>query len=72
MANKYPKKCLTALAIKEIQVKITLRFHLTLVRMTIMKKNPQNQKTKPNCSNFGHDVGGGGEETIYTVGGNVN
>jgi hypothetical protein len=38
MASKYRKKCSTSLAIKEMQIK-TLRFHLTPVRMTIIKGN---------------------------------
>jgi hypothetical protein len=39
MANKYLKKCSTFLAIKEIQIKTTLRFHLTPVRTAIFKGN---------------------------------
>jgi hypothetical protein len=37
MVNKYMKKCLTSLAKKEMQIKTTLRFHFTPVRMTIFK-----------------------------------
>jgi hypothetical protein len=36
MANKYMNKCSTSSAIKEIQIKTLLRFHLTVVRMAII------------------------------------
>jgi hypothetical protein len=43
MTNKCMKKCSTTLAIKEIQLKTAFRFHLTPVRMTIIK-NANNSK----------------------------
>jgi hypothetical protein len=39
MASKYTKKGLMSLVIKETQIKTTLRFHLTPVRMAISKGN---------------------------------
>jgi hypothetical protein len=43
MTNKYMKKCSTSLAIKEMQIKTILCFHLTPVRMPIFKSKNNNK-----------------------------
>jgi hypothetical protein len=43
MAKKHMKKCLPSLAIKEMQIKTTLRFHLTFVRIAIIKNTTNNR-----------------------------
>jgi hypothetical protein len=59
MGNKYIEKCSTSIAIKEMQIETTLRFHFTQVRLAIIKKT-----TNPG------DMGK--REPSYTVGSNVN
>ena len=43
MANKYMKRCSTLLIIREKQMKTTVRYHLTLVRMDLIKKSTNNK-----------------------------
>jgi hypothetical protein len=62
MASKYMKNCSTSLVIKVMQMKTTLRFHLTLVRIAIINGN--------NNNNAGKDVVK--QEPLYTAGGNAN
>jgi hypothetical protein len=61
MANKYMKKnAQHLLAIREKQIKTTMRFHLTPVRMAIIKITITNGRED------------GGEDTLHSYGGNVN
>ena len=42
-ANKHMKKCSSSLVIREMQMKTKLRYHLTPVRMVIIKKSGDNR-----------------------------
>ena len=62
MAKKHMKRCSTSLIIREMQLKTAMRYHLTLVRMAIIK----------NLQTVNAGEGVEKREPSYTVGGNVN
>ena len=62
MVKRHMKRCSTFLIIREMPVKTTMRYHLTLVRMAIIKKSTDDKC----CREYGE------RELSYIVGGNVN
>ena len=69
MAEKHLKKCSISLVIREMQIKITLRFHLTTVRMAKVKNSGDSRYGKV-VEKEEHSSTAGGIASWYNHSGN--
>ena len=65
MADRLMKGCLTALAIREIQIKATENYHYMLIRIAKIK-NSDNTKCWQGRREIDHSFAAGGDVKLYS------
>jgi hypothetical protein len=72
MAKKHLNKCPTSLVLREMQIKTTLRFHITPIRLVKIKNSGHSRGCFEDVEKEEHSSIAGGIVSLYNHSGNLS